>query len=120
MIEVLPPFGKCKYNTWRILPVKCYIDNSVHLQSYIRNVNKESRRGRRRWGATMTRRLFRTLGARGFGYSSIVLSAWELRGLSALGDSCTDFSLRGLTGLSPLGDSLLAGTLFSEEPGLMS
>jgi hypothetical protein len=39
MIEVLPPLGKYKYNTWRILLVECYIDNSVHLQSYIRNVN---------------------------------------------------------------------------------
>jgi hypothetical protein len=40
MIEILPPMGKYKYDTWRILPVKCYIDNSMHLQSYIRNVNK--------------------------------------------------------------------------------
>jgi hypothetical protein len=30
--------GKYKYNTWRILPVKCYIDNSVCLWSCIRNV----------------------------------------------------------------------------------
>jgi hypothetical protein len=36
MIEILPLMGKHKYDTWRILPVKCYIDNSV---SYIRNVN---------------------------------------------------------------------------------
>jgi hypothetical protein len=41
MIEVLPPLGKYKYNTWRILPVKCYIDNSVCLWSYIRNINKD-------------------------------------------------------------------------------
>jgi hypothetical protein len=40
MIEILPPFGKYKYDTWRILPVKCYIDNSVHLRSCIRNINK--------------------------------------------------------------------------------
>jgi hypothetical protein len=40
MIEVLPPMGKYKYDTWTILPVKYYIDNSVRLQSYIRNVNK--------------------------------------------------------------------------------
>jgi hypothetical protein len=40
MIEILPPLRKYKYNTWRILLVKCYIDNSVHLQSFIRNVNK--------------------------------------------------------------------------------
>jgi hypothetical protein len=29
MIEILPPMGKYKYNTWRILPVKCYIYNAV-------------------------------------------------------------------------------------------
>jgi hypothetical protein len=39
MLEILPPLGKYKYDTWRILPVKCYIDNSVCLQSHIRNVN---------------------------------------------------------------------------------
>jgi hypothetical protein len=39
MIEILPPLKKYKYDTWKILPVKCYIDNSVHLRSYIRNVN---------------------------------------------------------------------------------
>jgi hypothetical protein len=39
MIEALSTLGKYKYNTWRILPVKCYIDNSVRLRSYIRNVN---------------------------------------------------------------------------------
>jgi hypothetical protein len=36
MIEILPPLGKYKYDTWRILLVKCYIDNSVHMQSCIR------------------------------------------------------------------------------------
>jgi hypothetical protein len=41
MIEILPPLGKYKYNIWRILPVKCYIDNSVHLWSCIRNVNSD-------------------------------------------------------------------------------
>jgi hypothetical protein len=40
MIEILPPLGKYKYDTWRILPVKCYINNSVDLQSCIKNVNK--------------------------------------------------------------------------------
>jgi hypothetical protein len=30
MIEVLPPLGKYKYDTWRILSVKCYIDNFVY------------------------------------------------------------------------------------------
>jgi hypothetical protein len=39
MIEILPPLGKYKYDTWRILPVKYYIDNSVRLRSRIRNVN---------------------------------------------------------------------------------
>jgi hypothetical protein len=40
MIEILPPLGKYKYDTWRILLVKCYIDNFVCLWSYIRNVNE--------------------------------------------------------------------------------
>jgi hypothetical protein len=40
MIEILPSLEKYKYDTWRILPVNCYIDNSVRLWSYIRNVNK--------------------------------------------------------------------------------
>jgi hypothetical protein len=40
MIEVLPRLGKYKYDTCRILSVKCYIDNSVHLQSCIQNINK--------------------------------------------------------------------------------
>jgi hypothetical protein len=37
MIKILPPLGKYKYDTWRILSVKCYIDC---LRSCIRNVNK--------------------------------------------------------------------------------
>jgi hypothetical protein len=40
MIDVLPPLGKHKFDTWRILPVKCYIDNFVRLRSCIRNINK--------------------------------------------------------------------------------
>jgi hypothetical protein len=40
MIEFLPLLGKYKYDTWRILQVKCYIDNSVRLRSYIRNIKK--------------------------------------------------------------------------------
>jgi hypothetical protein len=44
MIEILPLLGKYKYDTWRILPVKCYIDNSVRLRSCIRNINKHLRR----------------------------------------------------------------------------
>jgi hypothetical protein len=39
MIDVLPPLRKYKYDTWRILLVKCYIDNFVCLRSCIRNVN---------------------------------------------------------------------------------
>jgi hypothetical protein len=39
MIEVLPPLGKYKYDTWRILSLKCYIDNFVRLWSYITNDN---------------------------------------------------------------------------------
>jgi hypothetical protein len=39
MIEILPPIGKYKYDTWRILLMKCYIDNLVRLRSCIRNIN---------------------------------------------------------------------------------
>jgi hypothetical protein len=39
MIEILPPMGKYKYDTWRILLVKCYIDNFVHMRSCIRHVS---------------------------------------------------------------------------------
>jgi hypothetical protein len=42
MIEILPPLGKYKYDTLRILPVKYYIDNSVRLRSCIRNINNRS------------------------------------------------------------------------------
>jgi hypothetical protein len=40
MIDVLFPLGKYKYDTLRILLVKCYIDNFVRLRSYIQNINK--------------------------------------------------------------------------------
>jgi hypothetical protein len=40
MIEIIPPLGKYKYDIWRILSVKCYIDNSLRLRSCIQNVNK--------------------------------------------------------------------------------
>jgi hypothetical protein len=40
MTDILPPLEKYKYDTWRIVSVKCYIDNSVRLRSCIRNVNK--------------------------------------------------------------------------------
>jgi hypothetical protein len=33
MIEILSPLEKYKYYTWRILPVKCDIDNSMSLRS---------------------------------------------------------------------------------------
>jgi hypothetical protein len=39
IIEILPPLGKYKYDTRRMLPVKCYIDNFVHMRSCISNVN---------------------------------------------------------------------------------
>jgi hypothetical protein len=39
MIELPLPLGLNKYDTWGILLVKCYIDNSMRLQSYIRNAN---------------------------------------------------------------------------------
>jgi hypothetical protein len=42
MIEIIPPLGKYKYDTWRILPVKCHIDNSVRLRSCIQNVNSDA------------------------------------------------------------------------------
>jgi hypothetical protein len=38
-IEMIPPLEKYKYDTWRILPVKCYIDNCMRLRSCIQNVN---------------------------------------------------------------------------------
>jgi hypothetical protein len=38
MIEILPPLEKYKYNTWKILPVKCYIDNFICLWSCIQNI----------------------------------------------------------------------------------
>jgi hypothetical protein len=33
MIEILPPLEKYKYDTWIVLPVRCYIDNSMRLQA---------------------------------------------------------------------------------------
>jgi hypothetical protein len=39
MIEFLPPLRLNKYDTWRILPVKCYINNSVCLWSFKRIIN---------------------------------------------------------------------------------
>jgi hypothetical protein len=41
MIEVLPPLGRYKYDTRRILPMKCYIHNSVRLRSCIKNINND-------------------------------------------------------------------------------
>jgi hypothetical protein len=31
MIAILPLLGKYKYDAWRILPVKCYMDNSMRM-----------------------------------------------------------------------------------------
>jgi hypothetical protein len=45
MINILHPLGKYKYDTWRILLVKCYLDNYVRLQSCIQNVNSGGRVG---------------------------------------------------------------------------
>jgi hypothetical protein len=39
VIEILHPLGKYKYDTWRKLSVKCYIDNSVRWRSGMRNIN---------------------------------------------------------------------------------
>jgi hypothetical protein len=39
-IEILPQLGKYKYDIWRILPVKCYIDNFMRLWICIQNINK--------------------------------------------------------------------------------
>jgi hypothetical protein len=41
MIEILPPLGKYKYNTQKILLVKCYTENCVCLRCCIRNINIE-------------------------------------------------------------------------------
>jgi hypothetical protein len=41
MIAILPLLGKYKYDAWRILPVKCYMDNSMRMQSYIQNINSK-------------------------------------------------------------------------------
>jgi hypothetical protein len=46
MIEIVPPLGKYKHDTWRILPVKCYIDNFMRLRSCIRNVNRSHKKFR--------------------------------------------------------------------------
>jgi hypothetical protein len=47
MIEILPPLGKYKYDTWRVLSVKCYIYSSVRLWSCIQNVNTNLDEGKR-------------------------------------------------------------------------
>jgi hypothetical protein len=39
MIEILPPMEKYRYDTYRILSVKCYIDNFVCLRICVRNVS---------------------------------------------------------------------------------
>jgi hypothetical protein len=47
MIELLLFMGLNKYDTWRTLPVKCYINNFVRLRSCIRNVNNADWHGAR-------------------------------------------------------------------------
>jgi hypothetical protein len=47
-IDILPPLGKYKYDTGRILLEKCYIDNSIHMRSCIKNINTEARGSERR------------------------------------------------------------------------
>jgi hypothetical protein len=58
MIEIFPSLGKYKYDTWRILPVKCYIENSMRLRSCIQNINTDAEmlfaRTRGRWHCTFT------------------------------------------------------------------
>jgi hypothetical protein len=44
MIEIIPSLGKYNFDTWRILPVKCYIDNYVRFRSCIRNINSDKLR----------------------------------------------------------------------------
>jgi hypothetical protein len=39
MIEILPPIKKYRYDTCRILSVKCYIDNFVCLRICVINVS---------------------------------------------------------------------------------
>jgi hypothetical protein len=46
MIDILPPLGKYKYDTWRILLVKCYIDNSV--TAFGSDCNRRTHYGARR------------------------------------------------------------------------
>jgi hypothetical protein len=41
MIEILPLLRKYKYDNWRILPMKCYIDSFICLWSYIQNINSD-------------------------------------------------------------------------------
>jgi hypothetical protein len=68
MIEILPSLGKYKYDTCRILPVKCYIDNSVCLRSCIRNVNSGIIH---LWGLAADRRTFcRRIGVDVLGHSA--------------------------------------------------
>jgi hypothetical protein len=93
MIEVLSPMGKYKYDTWRILPVKCYIDNSVCLWSCIRNVNKHVWR-RCRGGSQYLLSLYRL-------YKIILVSIISLEDLSTSLCLCVVFIGKILFGLEP-------------------
>jgi hypothetical protein len=90
MIEVLPPFGKCKYDTWRILPVKCYIDNSMHFWSSTQNVNKHF--WRCYWGGSQYLLSVYRL------HSIILASIISLVDLSAFLCLCLVFAGRCMTG----------------------
>jgi hypothetical protein len=45
LVLILDTLGKCKYDTWKILPVKWDFDNSVRLQNCIRNINTAQKSG---------------------------------------------------------------------------
>jgi hypothetical protein len=90
MIEVLPPLGKYKYDTWRILPVRCYIDNFMRLRSYIRNINKHLRCHCRR-GSQYLFSVYRL-------HKIILMSIISLTNLSASLCLCLVFAGRCKTG----------------------
>jgi hypothetical protein len=50
MIEIISPLGKYKYDTWRILSVKCNIDNSMRLRSCIRSINSSPKLSKALYG----------------------------------------------------------------------
>jgi hypothetical protein len=90
MIEVLPPLEKYKYDTWRIVPVKCYIHNFMQLRSCIRNVNKHFCH-RYRGGSQYLLYIYRLHGI-------ILASIISLADLSASLCLCLVFAGRCMTG----------------------